>query len=366
MLIYACISGHGFGHGSRSASVLIELARLRPSWRRVIASSLPESFLTLAFGPLSCERRPCRWDVGVVQADALGADPAATLAALERLEAELPQQLDREAAWLREQREPVLLLADVPPAAALLAERCGAPLIWLASFGWDAIYRPMGGPFVAWADRCRDLYRRGDLLLHCPLDLPMDWGLPELRLGLTSARPRPTPQDVRRRLALPPERERVVLIGFGGMGLALDTALLKLWPGHVFVAPDPALATVDNGRVLPADLRPVDVMPVVGRLITKPGYSSFCEAFSQGVGVHMVQRQGFAEAPVLEAALQRHGWHRILSRDQLHRGDWQLDQPLLPPREGPLPGDGARRAAAAIARLAEQRSAEPIDPARKV
>jgi hypothetical protein len=136
VLIYTCISSHGFGHGSRTASVLAQLHRLRPHWRLVLSTALPESFLATAFGPVPVEQRRCQWDVGVLQADALGSDPAATLVALEQLEQHLPQQLVAEQAWLAQQQQPVLVLADVPPAAALLAERCGAPLVWLASFGW--------------------------------------------------------------------------------------------------------------------------------------------------------------------------------------------------------------------------------------
>ena len=94
MLIYACVSAHGFGHGSRTASVLSALHGLRPHWRLVLSTALPEAFLRSAMGPLPFEHRPCRWDVGVVQADALGADAGATLAALTALEAELPAQLE--------------------------------------------------------------------------------------------------------------------------------------------------------------------------------------------------------------------------------------------------------------------------------
>jgi hypothetical protein len=350
MLIYACISSHGFGHGSRSAAVLAELAALRPHWRLVLSTALPESFLHLAFGAVTFERRECRWDVGVIQADALAVDPAATLSALEELDRQLPSQLERESAWLSEQGEPIAVLGDVPPAAALLAGRLHCPLIWLASFGWDAIYEPMGGAFVERARCARELYARGDLLLHCPLSLPMPWGIACQRIGITSSRPRLDPDELARRLALPRDRERVVLISFGGLGMRLDPALLQRWPDHVFIGPDPALAGLLNGRLLPEGVRPLDLMPLATRLITKPGYSSFCEAFSQGVGIHLVRRHGFAEAPVLERALQDHGRHRLLREAELHSGDWQLDQPLLPARIGPLPADGARAAAEAIVR----------------
>lgn len=348
MLILACISAHGFGHGSRSAAVLRELHRLRPDWRLVVSTALPDAFLDAALAGVPHQRRRCRWDVGVIQADALGVDPGATLAALEELQRQLPMQLERERAWLAQQPGPLAVLGDVPPAAAQLAEAVEAPLAWLASFGWDGIYGPMGGAFSAWAEHCLELYRRGDLLLHCPLALPMPWGLPEVRLGLTAAAPRIPADQVRRQLRLPQERRHCALISFGGLGLELDPALLERWPSWTFIGSDPALAAAANGRVLPAGWRPLDGMPCCSRVFTKPGYSTFCEALSQGLGIHLVHREGFAEAAVLERALVDHGPHRLLSQAQLRCGDWQLDQPLLPPRIGALPGGGAEQAAAVL------------------
>jgi hypothetical protein len=354
VLIYACISAHGFGHGSRCAAVLAALASVRPHWRLVISTVLPSSFLDLAFADVPHERRACRWDVGVVQADALAVDGEATLASLERLLVGIDATIEREAGWLLRQGQPVLVLADVPPDAARLAARVGAPLLWLASFGWDAIYAPMGDAFAPWAERCLGLYRRGNLLLGCPFALPMPWGLPRVALGITSAAPRHPAGVVRQRLDLPEDRRRCVLISFGGLGLAVDPALVNRWPDHHFVGTDPRLADFANGRCLPADLRPVDVMPVIGRLITKPGYSSFCEAMAHDVGIHLVRREGFAEAPVLEEELRRHGRHRLIEAEAFRAGAWQLDQPLVEPIEGPLRLDGALRAASAIVETAEQ------------
>ena len=108
------------------------------------------------------------------------------------------------------------------------------------------------------------------------------------------------------RLRLPRDRERCVLVSFGGLGKSYDPALLRRWPEHVLIGPDPALAAEPNGRVLPEGVRPLDLMPLCSRLITKPGYSSFCEAFSQGLGIHLVRRRGFAEAPILEEIGRAH------------------------------------------------------------
>ncbi|MGA1302433.1 MAG: hypothetical protein ACO3ZD_00180 [Cyanobium sp.] len=345
MLVYACISSHGYGHASRTASVLCELAQRAPEVRLVLSTAIAPGFLKLAMGDTPFEIRPCRWDIGMLQTNALDLDPEGTLKALEMLEAGLPAQVEGEAAWLAAQPSQPLILADVPPSAALLAKRVMCPLIWLASFGWDAIYRPLGGPFLPWADQALALYQQGDLLLRCPLSLPMDWKISSVDVGFTSSTPRVDPAEVARRLDLPSDRERCILISFGGLGMAMDSRWLTLWPQHVFVGVDPVLQEAPNGRLLPPDLRPLDVMPLTARMITKPGYSSFCEALQQGVGLHVVRRTGFAEAPVLEKALKEEGWHRLLEEEAFRRGAWELDEPLVAPRRPRVSRDGSQRAA---------------------
>ena len=353
MLLYVCISGHGFGHGSRVAAVLNAVHRLQPSWRIVLSTPLPASFLALAFAEIPFEQRDLRWDVGVIQADALGADPDATLAALEAVEQQMPQQIEQELAWLQQQGDSVLVLADVPPAAARLALALEAPLVWMGNFGWDAIYRPMGGAFSALAERALGLYRQGTALIRCPLAMEMDWGLPSHDVGLTAGRPRLESAAVRDRLDLRAVPERTVLMGFGGLGLQLDPGLFARWPDHHFLVSDPGLhCEAQNVSVLPQDLRPLEVMPLCTRVITKPGYSTFCEAMALGLGIHLVHREGFAEAQVLEDALQRHAPHRLLSRAQLERGEWQLDQPLVPASGSGLSPDGADQAARLLIALA--------------
>ena len=69
---------------------------------------------------------------------------------------------------------------------------------------------------------------------------------------------------------------------------------------------------------------------------------------AQGVGMHVVERSGFAEASALMDGLRRHGQHRCLSRQELYTGAWQLDQPLLAPSEAPLSASGAEEAALAL------------------
>ena len=153
----------------------------------------------------------------------------------------------------------------------------------------------------------------------------------------------------------------IVQVGFGGLGLTLDPALFAQWPEHWFVmaAPsDPSLAKglrrVANLTLLPSGVRPIDVFPHCERHLGKPGFSTFCEALSLGVGLHVVQRRDFAEVDALMHGLALHGHHRLISRHQLNRGDWQLDLPLLAPQGSALSAEGARQAAGHLIAVAEQ------------
>ena len=360
MLIYVCSSSHGFGHAARDAAVLQQLRLRRPEWTLVMSSMVEPRFLRVLLGDDTITIRPCRWDVGMVQADALGVNRGQTLAALSDLEAALPDQLVGEVEWLRAQADSVLIFGDIPPAAAELADRVDAPLVWMSNFGWDDIYRPLGGPFESWADAALAQYKRGQLLLRCPFDLSMNWGLQELDLGLVCTRPRPLPSDWER--AMRSLNQSLVLVGFGGLGLQLDPELFLRWPHHHFLMASPAQAVqalalqhVPNLTLLPGTMRPIDAFPLCSRQLGKPGFSTFCEALDQGVGLHVVERRDFAEVAALINGLRRHGHHRVLTRDQLERGDWQLDLPLNPPESGPLPHDGAQRAAEALIAVAEAR-----------
>ncbi len=362
VLVYLALSSHGYGHAARQSAVVSALHALHPLWRFVVSSKVDPAFLKLVFAGLPVLFRQLRWDVGMVQADALHCDEQATLMALRTLKHHLPEQIDEEARWIRAQGLPVVVLGDIPPAISTLARRIHAPLLWMGNFGWDDIYSPLGRAFQAHCLEAREAYASGDRLLRMPFDLAMDWGVPERSIGLISAQPRPVPLDFQH--CLSSLQTRLVFVGFGGLGLSIDPRLFDLWPDHHFLMAPPSdprhadkLRAITNVTLLPAGVRPVDVMPMCERLLGKPGFSTFSEALSAGLGLHVVEREGFAEARALMQGLRRHGCHRLLSARGFAEGDWQLNQPLIPSREAPLPANGAEAAALEISLLVKRGSA---------
>ena len=358
MLIYVCSSSHGFGHAARDVAVLQQIRVQRPHWKLVISSRTSPAFLNTLIGDSDVGVRGCRWDVGMIQSDALQVNRSRTLRALQNLDQQLPSLIDQESRWIRQQNEPVLILGDIPAAAADLADRVGAVLVWMSNFGWDSIYQDQGESFAERAKEAQLSYRRGQHLLRCPFDLSMDWGIAESRIGLVCGDPRPLPTDLKVRLqALD---SPVIQIGFGGLGLRFDPSLLSLWPDHHFVMASPSdpdirrqLVSLKNVTLMPAGVRPLDLFPHCHRHLGKPGFSTFSEALTHHVGLHVVERSDFAEVRPLMEGLRRHGSHRELTRDQLMSGTWQLNQSLIPPTHHSLPTDGAEKAAQIIIGLAE-------------
>ena len=191
MLIYLCLSSHGYGHAARQAAIFAEINRLKPDWRLVVSSKVDENFLRLAFQGLNIEYRSFQWDVGVVQHNAFEIDLHSTLISLKKLEYDLPNQIQNEADWIKDQEDQILIIGDIPPAAADLASKVNCPLVWIGNFGWDDILSIYGEEFDRYTKSAANKYASGNYLLRCPFSLDMNWGLSQKEIGLTSAQARP-------------------------------------------------------------------------------------------------------------------------------------------------------------------------------
>jgi len=229
-----------------------------------------------------------------------------------------------------------LVLADIPPLATAIAHAANVPC-WMASnFGWDFIYRAWGGDFIDMANWIGEWFGQCDRLFRLPFHEPMS-AFPQIEdVGLTGGRPRYAAAELRQRLNLPAPDGKTVLLTFGGLGLAqIPYDNVTHFPDWQFLtmdrhAPDwPNLIKIDAPGI-----RPVDLMPLCDRVISKPGYGTFSEACRLGVPLISLTRDDFAEASLLLDGIQDHNPHRILPPADFFASSWQfLHEPLLPPRK---------------------------------
>ena len=99
-MLAAYVSGHGFGHATRTGEVLRALRRREPGLAVSVVSSAPEALFRAALsGPFEFRRVEC--DVGLAQRDALRIDEAGTAAACRAFARGWDEHVLREAEWLR-------------------------------------------------------------------------------------------------------------------------------------------------------------------------------------------------------------------------------------------------------------------------
>ena len=118
------VSGHGYGHSTRTAEVLRAVREREPraADRRLHVRARPSS--SRASSPRRSPVRRVECDVGLVQKDALVIDEEGTAAAWRDFVEGWDALVAREAAWLREAGAR-LVLGDIPPLAFAAAGEAG-------------------------------------------------------------------------------------------------------------------------------------------------------------------------------------------------------------------------------------------------
>jgi hypothetical protein len=348
--IYIAITSHGFGHVVRAASVAAKIQQLEPDLLLILVTTAPH-WLLESYIPGDFIQRTRAFDVGVIQADSINMDRGATLEKLQQIRAQQKAIVAAEADYIRTNKVK-LILADIPFLAAPIAKAAGIPCWMMSNFGWDYIYRDWGGEFNEMADWIAESYGGCDRLFRLPMHEPMS-AFPNITdVGLTGGTPRFSENDLRETFNLNTPSEKTILLTFGGLGLQeIPYNNIKDFPHWQFITFDSQAPELPNlVKVRDRQYRPVDFMPLCGRIVSKPGYSTFSEALRLQVPIVSLKREGFAEAPLLIEGLENYGRHQILTTEEFCQSRWEfLHDPLQPPRQPtPLPTDGTDTIARAL------------------
>jgi hypothetical protein len=341
------ISGHGFGHASRSIEVINALIDCRPGVQVIVRSQVAP-WLFERTARRGVELAPVATDTGVVQIDSLHLDPAATIDRARQFMATFDVRVETEAAWLRE-RHVQLVIADLPPLGIAAGRAAGLPAIACGNFTWDWIYDGYAGGREL-AQTIGAIYSHATLALRLPM-----WGgfetMPAVRdLPFVARHSNHDAEDTRRALGIP-VGERVVLVSFGGYGLAgaskpRAAGYHILWPGEF-----------DENAMYARGYRYEDVVRAVDVVITKPGYGIISECIANGTAMLYTSRGDFREYPVMVKAMPKYLRCAFIDHDDLFSGNWvpHLDRLLAQPAPPETPAtDGAAVAAALMLPFCER------------
>jgi hypothetical protein len=274
------------------------------------------------------------FDVGVVQADSLKMDLDATLSKWQNIIANQAEIVAAEVAFCREHGVN-LVFGDAPPLATAIAQKLGVPCWMSSNFGWDFIYRDWGKDFARIADWISDCYGNCDRLFRVPMHESMD-RFPTIEdVGLTGGDPKYPLETLRAKFKLNQPKERTILMTFGGLSLdAIPYQNVSQFPDYQFITLDRHAPELPNlVKALDLAVRPVDLMPLCDRVISKPGYCTYAEALKLQIPIVSLTRSGFAESEIILNGMRDYGYHQVIDPEEFFAPNWDfLNQPLQSPR----------------------------------
>ncbi|HVA48537.1 MAG TPA: hypothetical protein VNH11_19385 [Pirellulales bacterium] len=362
MQVLFYVSGHGYGHATRTSEILRSLVALRPDCTVHVRSNVPPH-LFAGIERVRYHASHHSLDPGVVEeGDSLGVDVPATLNAVERYFRWRQQHIAEEVHWIAEHNIG-LIVADFPPLAGEVAAACGLPSIGIGNFTWDWIYEPLveraqHQHLLAWI-------REGYTKLHTWLRMPFshadehDLFRRIVDVPLVARRARREPEEVCERLGLARAdgRRRAVLAMRGRIPPAARAAAAEANPDWLFLHFDDASAAPRANELavtLTPDLLFTDVLSVCDVAVSKFGYGMVSECIAARKRLLCPPRRQFREDEVFARDAPKHLRLAPISRDDLLAGHWSdqlrwlADQPTVEPG---LVIDGAEVCAREIATL---------------
>jgi L-arabinokinase len=337
------ISGHGFGHASRSIEVIHALVDRQPGLRIIIRSAVAPWLVQRTVRP-GITLEPVTCDTGMVQLDSLTLDATATLDRARAFMSTFAVRVAREAAWLRDAGAS-LVVADIPPLGIAAAQAAGIPGIALGNFTWDWIYSGYPGS-ADLVEAIGAVYADTTLAVR----LPMSGGfttMPQvIDVPFVARRSTRSPREVRGALGLSQD-ERLVLASFGGYGVDGLTVNRPLRGYRVLLPGD-----LDESAMYAQGIRYEDLVRAVDVVVSKPGYGIISECLANDTALLYTSRGHFLEYDVLVAAMPRFLRAAFIDQGELFSGHWQphLDALLARPAPPEQPAtNGADVAAQLIA-----------------
>ena len=326
MTIAFYISGHGFGHASRSIELIRALLERQPGLRVIVRTSAPRWLFDVA--GLGIDYRAFDADVGMAQRDAVTIDVDRTARQAAAFYGSFDRRVDDEAAFLKSARVD-LVLGDIPPLAHPAAARAGLRSIAVSNFTWDWIYEgcetfERDAPGVI--QTIRDAYALAERALRLPLHGGFATFKEIVDIPLIARPPGRRREETRDLLNIPGDRP-FVLASFGGYGLDIPYDEIARREQLTILAPAAALSP---------PLAYQDLVAAADVVLTKPGYGIISECVANGTPMLYTSRGQFAEYDVFVAEMPRLLRCRFLPQDDLRAGRWRahidalLAQPAAP------------------------------------
>ena len=319
------VSGHGFGHARRAATLIRALVEADGGLRVVVRTSAPAG---LFGGIVNARVSPPEesFDPGVVERDPLTIDGEASVRRLGEVLARRGEIVRREAAFLREVAAS-LVIADIPFLAGDAAEAAGVPCDAVGNFTWDWIYEPFATTAESQrlVEVVRDSYRRMRTLYQLPFGHEVSAFREVVPVPLLAKRSRADRSETLARLGVAERdgRPRVLIAMRGGVAPEAVRGAAAESPDALFFANQAVDGAPENLHALEAGVADfTDVLAACDAAVSKVGYGIVSDCIANGVALLHPPRQGFREDAITVREAPAHARMRGMPVADFESGAW--------------------------------------------
>lgn len=226
MKITYYVSGHGFGHISRSMEIILHLLKSFPDLN-IDLVTVREKFLdTLALSEEDSKNlkrlniRKKDLDVGMVQKDSLSIDIAATEAAIEEFNLQKPYiQISEIESCLDFGTK--LIISDSASLPFMIATKLKVPSFFIGNFTWDFIYSGYSNESPIFKQATKTMYEEyyhATFGLLLPFNCPTNSLAEQKQIGLVGRKPFLNKDEAKEFFKLPKDKIHL-LFSFGAYGV---------------------------------------------------------------------------------------------------------------------------------------------------
>lgn len=346
------VTGHGFGHAVRCATVATQLCARIPDLKVFVKTEAPQwLFRGIECAELCYLKQVV--DASPIQVDAFTMDLPKTAEYVLQWFARKDKWIEDEAQWLK-RTNAALVIADISPLALIAAHQAGVPSALVANFTWDWIYGNLGhtdSRFGPIAEELRPYSRLADWAFVPKPAAPPHWHVYPIPVDIVGRACPMSRAEARKHLGIHPS-DRVVLLTFGGIGAGrFDFTRLNELENYRFLSTEPRPGLNNCIVYQPWDVDHACLVNAADIIVGKLGYGTVAEALIHGTPVLYSPREDWPEGLVLREAIRTSLPSISMPREQFEQCLWEQSLGELAKAKRPerQPGYGAVQIASMLA-----------------
>jgi L-arabinokinase len=340
------ITGHGFGHATRSIELVKGLLAIGNEVS-IVSSLTPHFFLNELSSVPNADKltvRQSTLDTGGIQIDAIRLDPLkSVIAYTEQIHAHRSELLQQEVEFVQSQGINLILI-DATPLASAIAKAANILSIYVTNFTWDFVFVEMLQmvfnnhlaelseieilQFQEMITQCQQDVGQCTAVIHYPGQAPMNSLISSTCIFNGPLICRPILQSTLRSTLGISSETKLLLLGFGGHTAEWqlkDEYLPIGWECLVLRAnPSDIPSSSSRWHILSSDVYVPDYIHAVDVVLGKIGYGFVSECLSAGTPLIYVPRIHWPEEIFLENILNEYHAGIKMNLEEFQNGLWSI------------------------------------------